>query len=131
MRFLSPGEYGCTHSAKRRSRFPADKPQQPGDSLIAEVFLAIRVQRGLDVVVVPRRTGAHSWVEPSAGQDVDGGEILRQPQRVFPAERYHRGAELDPRRALGGGGQHGDRRGDAVLQVPVANPGAIEAEPLT
>ena len=36
--------------------------------------------------------------------------------------------ELDAAGALRRRGQHGDRRGDAVLQVPVPHPGAVEAE---
>ena len=81
-------------------------------------------------VPVHRRADAHARVEPAAGEDVDGGEVLGQPQRVLPAERDDRGPELDPAGALRRGRQHGDGRGDAVLQVPVPQPGAVEAEPL-
>jgi hypothetical protein len=79
---------------------------------------------------VPRRPGAHPGVEPPAGQHVDGGQVLREPQRVLPAERDHRGAELDPGRALRRGREHGDRRGDAELKVPVPHPRAVKTEPL-
>ena len=108
------------------------EPQQPQHPLVAEVLGVggVRVERGLDVVPVHRRADADAGVEPAAGEHVDGGEVLGQPQRVLPAERDHRGAELDPAGALGGGGEHRDRRGDPVLQVPVADPGAVEAEPL-
>jgi hypothetical protein len=79
---------------------------------------------------VHRRADADARVEPAPGQDVDRRQVLGQAQRIFPAQRDDRGAQLDPAGALGGGGEHGDRRGDAVLQVPVPDPGAVEAEPL-
>ena len=76
----------------------ADEPQQPLDALVAEVLGVggVGVERGLDVVPVHRRADADAGVEPAAGEDVDGGEVLGQPQRVLPAERDDGGAELDP-----------------------------------
>ena len=109
---------------------PRDEPQQPRHPLVAEVLDVggVRVERVLDVVPVHRRPDADAGVEPAAGQHVDGRQVLGQPQRVLPAERGHRRAELDPARPLRGGREHGDRRGDPVLQVPVPQPRAVEAE---
>ena len=78
---------------------------------------------------VPRRPDAEPRVEPPAGQDVHGRQVLGQPQRVLPAQRDHRRPKLDPRRALRGGGEHGDGGGDPVLQVPVAHPGGVKPKP--
>ena len=61
-------------------------------------------------------------------EDVDGRPVLGEAQRVLPAERRDRRAQLDPAGALRRGGEHRDRRRDAVLQVPVPHPGAVEAE---
>ena len=52
---------------------------------------------------------SHIAGEPAARQHVDRGEVLRQPQRVLPAERDYRRAELDPPGALRGRGQDRDR----------------------
>jgi hypothetical protein len=119
-------------SAERHGRLTGDEPQQPRQALVGEILgvTGVGVQGAAHVIPVPRRPGAHSRVQPPAGQQVHGGQVLREPQRVLPAERDHRGAELDPRRALRRGREHGDRRGDAELQVPVPNPRAVEAEPL-
>ena len=138
----SPGECGCTRSEnvskpslplERRSGRAADEAQQPGEALVAEVLHVARVgvERLADVGVVHRRADADPRVEPAAGQDVDGGEVLGEPQGVLPAERDHRGAQLDAPGALRRRGQHRDRRRDAVLQVPVAQPGAVEPQLLT
>ena len=109
---------------------PRDEAQQPRHALVAEVLDVggVRVERLADVVVAHRRPDAHARVQPAARQDVDGREILGQPQRVLPAQRDDGRSQRDPPGALGGGGEHGDGGGDAVLQVPVAHPGAVEAE---
>lgn len=109
----------------------AHQVQQPPHPLMAEVLRVggVRVQGLLDLLVVHRRADAHPRVEPAPGEDVDGGQVLREAQRVLPAQRDDRGAELDAPGALRGGGEDGDGGGYAVLEVPVAHPGAVEAEP--
>jgi len=127
------GELLEPHGPAGRGRLlPGDEPQQPRHPLVAEVLRVgrARVQRPVHVVEARRRPHAHPGIEASAGQYVHRGQILGEPQRVLPAERYHRGAELDPRGVLRGGRQHGDWGGDAVLQVPVPHPCAVESEPL-
>src|SRR3954454_12328529 len=108
----------------------ADEPEQSLNALVAEVLAlgGVGVEGRLDVVPVHRRADADAGVEAAAGEDVDGGEVLGQPERVLPAERDDGGAELDPAGALRRGGEDGDRRGDAVLEVPVPHEGAVEAE---
>ena len=111
-------------------RLAADHAQQPLDPFVAEVLElgGVGVERSLDVVPAHRRTDAEAGVEPSAREQVDGGEVLGQPQRVLPAQRDDRRTQLDPAGALRGRGQDRDGRGDAVLQVAVPHPGAVEAQ---
>jgi hypothetical protein len=108
-----------------------DESEQPGHTLGAEVLpvRGVRVEGALDRVEVHRGPDAHTRVEPPARQDVDRREVLGQPQRVLPAQRDHRGAQLDAAGALRGRGEHRDGRGDAVLEVPVPDPRAVEPEP--
>ena len=118
-------------AAEVGGRLAAQVREQPLDPSVAEVDVAaVGVERLPDVLVVHRRPDADPRVEPAAGQEVDGGQVLGQAQRVLPAERDHRRPQLDPAGPLGRGGQHGDRRGDPELQVPVPDPGAVQAEPL-
>jgi hypothetical protein len=58
-------------------RFAADVVDQPANALVAEVLGVggVRVQRALDLVVVPWRADADPRVEPAAGQQVDGGQV--------------------------------------------------------
>src|SRR3954471_14135744 len=151
MRETRPGECGCTrsdHSSTTPSRPadeggppaaadrgpppPADESHQPLAPPVGEVLDlgGVGVERPPDVVPVHRRADADAGVEPPAGEDGDRGEVLGQPQGVLPAERDDRRAQLDAGGPLGGRGQDGDRRGDPVLQVPVAHPRAVEAEAL-
>jgi hypothetical protein len=92
-------------------RLSADEPQQPGDPLVAEVLGVRRVgiQGALDVVPVHRRADADAGVEPAAGEDVDGREVLGEPERVLPAQGDDGCAQLDPAGPLRRGGQDGDR----------------------
>src|SRR5580704_383780 len=119
-------------TGERAGRLAPDQAQQPGHPLVAEVLEVRRVgvQRGLDGVEVHRRPDADPGIEPAAGQYVDRAEILGQPERVLPAERDHRRSQLDPAGPLRRRRQDGDRRGNAVLQVPVTYPRAVEAEAL-
>ncbi len=112
--------------------FAADEGQQPAHPLVPEVLEVggAGVEGVLDLVEVERRADADARVEPAAGQDVHGGQILGEAERVLPGERGDGGAQLDAGGALGGGGQNGYGGGDAVLQMAVAYPGAVEAEPL-
>ena len=91
----------------------ADEPEQPLDALVAEVLdvVGVGVQSALDVVPVHRWADADAGVEPTAGEHVDGGEVLGKAERVLPAQRDDRGPEFDPRRPLRGGGEDSDRRG--------------------
>ncbi len=118
--------------AEVRGRLAPHEVQQPLHPPVAEVLGVgrVRVERALDLVEVHRRAHTDARVEPAAGQQVDGGQVLGQPQRVLPAERDDRRAELDAAGALGGRGQDRDGGGDAVLQMAVAYPSAVEAEPL-
>jgi hypothetical protein len=74
-------------AAERARLLARDEAQQPQHALVAEVLDVggVRVERVADVVVAHRRPDAHARVEPAAGQDVDGREVLGQPQRVLPA----------------------------------------------
>ena len=67
----------------------------------------------------------------SAGQDVDRSQVFGQSKRILPAERNHRRTQADSRSALRGCGQDRYRRGDAVLEVPVPHPSAVEPQLLT
>jgi hypothetical protein len=113
-----------------RRALAAEEPQQPQYAPVAEVLGVggVRVERLLHVVPVHRRADAHARVQPAAGEDVDGGEVLGQPQRVLPRQRGDGGAQPDPAGALGESREDGDRRGDAVLQVPVPQPRAVECQ---
>jgi len=117
-------------AAERRHGVAAHAGQQPLDPLVAEVLhvVGVRVERVLDVVVVHRRADADARVEPAAGQHVHRGQVLGQAQRVLPAQRDHRRAQLDAAGPLGRRGQEGHRGGDAELEVAVADPGAVQAE---
>ena len=106
IRAARPGECGSTRSENTSmpsvplnvgDRLAAHEAQQPLDPSVGEVLDVggVRVERVLDVVPVHRRPDADAGVEPAAGQHVDGGQVLGEPQRVLPAERGHGGAELD------------------------------------
>jgi hypothetical protein len=112
--------------------FAPHEVQQPLHPPVTEVLgvRGIRIQGVLDPVVEHRRADADTWIEAAAGQDINGGQVLGEPQRVFPAQRGNRGAEFDAPGALRGSRQHGHGRGDAVLQMAVADPGAVEAQAL-
>jgi hypothetical protein len=88
-----------------------DQVEQAAHPPVAEVLgvRGVRVEGFLDVLPVHRRTDADPGVETAAGQDVHGGQVLGQAQRVLPAERGDGGAQLDAPGALGGGGQDGHR----------------------
>jgi hypothetical protein len=118
--------------AEVRRRLAPHEVQQPLHPPVAEVLGVgrVRVERALDLVEVHRRAHADARVEPSPGQQVDGGQVLGEAQRVLPAERDDRRAEFDAAGALRGRGQDGDGGGDAVLEMAVAHPRAVEAEPL-
>src|SRR3712207_7880572 len=58
------------------------------------------VERRPHVLPAHREAHADAGVEPPTGQHVDGGEVLRQAQRVLPAQRDDGGPELDAARAL-------------------------------
>ena len=88
----------------------------------------VRVEGVLDGVVLHRGADADAGIDPAAGEHVDGREVLREAQRVLPAQRRHRGAQFDPGGALARRGHHRDRGGDPELQVAVAQPGAVETE---
>src|SRR4051794_34805625 len=89
-------------TTESRCRLAGHKAQQPLKPVIAEVLDVRRVgvERLLDPVEVHRRPDADPRVEPTSGQDVDGGEILSQAQRILPAERDDSGAQLDAAGAL-------------------------------
>ncbi len=120
-------------AAEVGGRLAAHEVQQPAYPLMAEVLRlgGVRVEGRLHLLVVDRRADTDSRVEPATGEEVHGRQVLGKAQWVLPAHRGDGGTQLDPGRALGSRRQHGDRRGDAELQVPVAQPGAVEAEPLT
>ena len=133
MRLNPAGELLDALDALERAGWLAlDQAQQPRYPLVAEVLgvRRVRVQHRLDVVEVIRRPDADPRIEPAAGQHVDRAQVLGQPERVLPAERDHCRTQLDAASPLRRRGEHGDRRGDAVLQVPVPQPRAVEAEPL-
>ena len=117
-------------AAEGAGRLAAHQPEQPVDPLVGEVLdvAGVRVERAADLVVPHRRADAQARVEPAAGEHVDGRPVLGEPERVLPAERGDGRAELDPAGALRRRREHRDRRGDAVLQVPVPQPGAVEAQ---
>ena len=127
------GELLDPRDAAERAGLPTvEQPQQPLDALVGEVLdvAGVGVEAAAHLVVAHRRPDADARVEAAAGEDVHGGEVLGQPQRVLPPQRDHRGAERDATGALRGRGQHGDGGGDAVLQVPVPHPRAVVAQPL-
>ena len=111
-------------------RLAAQALQQPQHPVLRKVLqlMGFRIQRGLVVVIEHRRANRHTRIDPAARQDVDGGQILGQPQRILQAERDHRRAQFDAAGALGGGSHDRDRGGDARLQVPTPQPDAVEAE---
>ena len=82
----------------------------------------------LVVVVEHRRAHRHPGVDPPARQEVDGGQVLGQPERILQAQRDDGRAQLDAAGALAGRRHDGDRGGDAGLQVPAAQPDAVEPE---
>lgn len=116
----------------RRALAPHEVQQAP-HPLVGEVLGLgrVRVQRLLHLLVVHRRADADTRVDPAPGQDVDRCQVLGQAQRVLPAERDDRGAQLDTAGALRGRCHHRDGGGDAVLEMTMPQPRAVEAEPLT
>ena len=111
-------------------RIATEALEQTQHPVLREVLqlMAFRVQLGFEVVVKHRHADRNSRVDPAARQDVDGGQILGQPQRVLQAQRDHRGAQFDAAGALGGGSHDCDGGRDTRLQMPVAQPDAVEAE---
>ena len=74
-------------------------------------------------------------LHPAVGDEVEGGEALRDARRVVVAGRHQDDAvpEADPLRALGRGGQeHLGGRGVRVLleEVVLDLPGVVDAEPV-
>ena len=113
-------------------RVAAQALQQPHHPVLRKVLqlMGFRVQLGLVVVVEHRRADRHARIDPAARQNVDGREILGQPQRILQAERNHRRAQVDTAGALTGRRHDRDGGGDARLQVPTPQPDAVEAERL-
>lgn len=107
---------------ERAGRVAAEQPHEAEDALVGEVLgvAGVGIERRADVVEARRRTDAHPGVHATTGQDVDGGEVLGQAERVLPAQRGDRRPELDARGALGGRRHDRDRGGHPELQVPVA-----------
>ena len=113
-------------------RIAAQALQQPQHPVLGKVFqlMGFRVELGLVVVVEHRCAHRHAGIDPAAGQDVDRGKVLCQPERIFQAERDYRRAQFDAACALRRGGHDRDGGRDARLQVPTPQPDAVEAERL-
>ncbi len=68
--------------------------------------------------------------EPAVAQDVQRGRLLSQAQGMVEGQDEHRQADVHPLRASGHGrGQHGGRRGQAVVGVVVlGEPDGVEPQ---
>ncbi|KPM52413.1 hypothetical protein ACG83_29005 [Frankia sp. R43] len=111
---------------------PTQRLDEPVDPAVGQVVASpVAVEDQIAQQLGVRRSpGTEPGLQPTAGQHVNGREVLREPERALVADRDHRGAELDPRGALGRRGEEGRGRRHTVLQVPLTDPGAVEAEPL-
>jgi len=111
-------------------RVAAHEVAEPQEPVVAEVLVlgGVGVDRVLVEVEVHRGADRETGVQPSTQQHVDGAEVLGEPEGVLGPDRRDRGAEVDPRGPLRGRGQHRHGGGDAVLQVAVPEPGAVETE---
>jgi hypothetical protein len=74
------------------------------------------------------RPPADDQVDPAAGDEVEGGELLEHPHRVGGAEHVDRAAQPDARGAGRRGGQDDRRRRVVVLRpVVLADAEGVEA----
>jgi hypothetical protein len=74
---------------------------------------------------------ADAEVEPAAGEVIDGGHVLGEPQGMAQRQHLDRDADLDAPGAGGHGARHHQRRGQdgaALLEVELAEPHRVEAE---
>ncbi|SKZ00955.1 Uncharacterised protein [Mycobacteroides abscessus subsp. abscessus] len=104
--------------------------EQPKHPVLGEVLtvVGVRIERSLEIVVSHRSTHGHTRIDTTTGQKIDRGEVFGEAERILESERYHRRTEFDPRRPHRCSREHRDRRRDTVLQMPVAQPHAVEAE---
>ena len=104
--------------------------QQSQHAVLGEVLelVGIRIESGLEIVVTHRSAHGHAGIDAATGKEIDGREVFGETKRVLESERDHRGAEFDPTRAHRRCGEHRDGRRDSELQVPVAQPDAVESE---
>ena len=70
--------------------------------------------------------------EPAVRQDVQGGDVLSQPQRVIKGHEQQVGAQLETRRARGDRAQDMQRRGRPRVRrkVVLADPHKVQSETL-
>jgi hypothetical protein len=90
----------------------------------------VGIQRVFHLVIVHGRPDADARMDTASGQNVDRREILGQPQGVLPPQRDDGRPQLDPAGALRRRREDRDGRGDPVLQVAMAQPRTVEAQPL-
>ena len=113
-------------------RFPAQTAQQPQHTVLREVLhvVGFGVEGGLVAVIAHRSAHGDTGVDATAGEDVHGGQVLGEPERVLQTERDDGGAEFDARRPLARGRHDRHRRRDPGLQVAAPEPHTVEAESL-
>src|SRR6478752_4876041 len=111
-------------------RFPPQRAEQSQHALLREVLNVVRagVQRLLVVVVEHRSAHRHPGIDPPTGQQVNGGQILGEPERILQTQGDDGRAQFDAAGSLAGRRHHGDRGGDAGLQVPAAKPDTVEPQ---
>ena len=121
------------NAAESADGFTPQHLEQPTYAFVAEVFdvAGVGIERISHPVVVHGRPDTDARIEATSGQDVDGGKVFSQPQRILPAEGDNGRAQTDAAGALRRGGQHGDRRRDAELQMPMSHPCTVEPELLS
>ena len=113
--------WSTTSSSHRRRMSGSASSNQAARSLArdAEGLLLVRVGDA----------EAEGRQQPSAGQAVEGGQLLGQHDRVAAGEHQHARAELQLGRAAGGVGHADDRVGGLAADA-LGEPEAVEAQPL-
>jgi hypothetical protein len=85
-----------------------------GEELVVVVEVLAEQREGLD----ERAASGHD-LGTTAGQEVDGGEVLEDADRVGRAQDGDRARQPDALRADGGGGECDRRRGDGEVRAVV------------
>jgi len=107
-------------------------PRLPADLDRVERAAAALGKRDVQALeLLPAPSQAEAEDEPAPGDEIDGGGVLREANRVEERGEQQPGADLDPLGARGDGGREREQRRHVAVvdEVVLARPDRVESEP--